>query len=83
MFDLTGKRALVTGATGGIGAAIAAALHGQGAALALSGSRAESLDEKVAELGERAHALACDLSDPESAEGLLGLYPEQRSKTAS
>ena len=71
MFDLTGKRALVTGASGGIGAAIAAALHAQGADLALSGSRAEVLAEKVAELGARAHAVPSDLSDAESAAGLL------------
>ena len=71
MFDLTGKRALVTGATGGIGAAIAAALHAQGADLALSGSRAEILAEKAAQLGARAHAIPSDLSHADAAAGLL------------
>ena len=71
MFDLTGKRALVTGATGGIGAAIAEALHAQGADLALSGSRAEILAEKAVQLGARAHAIPSDLSDPDSAADLL------------
>ncbi len=63
MFDLTGKCALVTGASGGIGEAIAAALHGQGAAVALSGTRREKLDELAAKLGSRAHVLPCDLRD--------------------
>ncbi|MDP7343716.1 MAG: 3-oxoacyl-[acyl-carrier-protein] reductase [Alphaproteobacteria bacterium] len=76
MFDLTGKRALVTGASGGIGAAIARALHAQGASVALSGSRAAVLDAEVADLAERAperaHAVPCDLSDAASADGLLG-----------
>jgi 3-oxoacyl-[acyl-carrier protein] reductase len=71
MFDLTEKRALVTGATGGIGGAIAAALHAQGAVVALSGSRAEVLAAKARDLGARAHALPCDLSDPEAATELL------------
>ena len=71
MFDLTGKRALVTGATGGIGAAIAAALHAQGADLVLSGSRAEILAEKAAQLGARAHAIPSDLSHADAAAGLL------------
>ncbi len=71
MFDLTDKRALVTGATGGIGAAIARALHAQGARVALSGSREAVLDRQAADLGERAHALPCDLSDSESVAGLL------------
>ena len=63
MFDLTGKTALVTGATGGIGGAIARALHAQGATVALSGTRAEALEALKAELGERVHVLACNLSD--------------------
>jgi 3-oxoacyl-[acyl-carrier protein] reductase len=71
MFDLTEKRALVTGATGGIGAAIAAGLHAQGATLALSGSRTEVLEAQVAEFGARAHALPANLSDPDSAADLL------------
>ncbi len=76
MFDLTGKRALVTGATGGIGAAIAHALHAQGAEVALSGSRQAVLDQQVADFATRAHALPCDLSDTQSVEGLLGRAAE-------
>ncbi len=71
MFDLTGKAALVTGASGGIGRAIAQALHRQGAAVALSGTRREALDALAAELGERAHAVPCDLSDRASVDGLV------------
>lgn len=70
MFDLTGKTALVTGASGGIGGAIARALYGQGATVALSGTRVEPLEALKAELGERAHVLACDLSDAGSVEAL-------------
>ena len=58
MFDLTGKAALVTGASGGIGGAIARALHGQGAAVALSGTRVAPLEALAGELGERAHRAA-------------------------
>ena len=61
MFDLTGKAALVTGASGGIGGAIARALHAQGATVALSGTRAAPLEALAAELGERAHVLPGDL----------------------
>jgi len=70
MFDLTGKRALVTGASGGIGGAIARALHGAGATVGLSGTRTEPLEALAAELGERAHVLPCNLSDPEAVDGL-------------
>ncbi len=63
MFDLSGKCALVTGASGGIGAAIAKALHGAGATVGLSGTRVEPLEALAAELGERAHVLPCNLSD--------------------
>lgn len=72
MFSLTGKKALVTGATGGLGGAIAKTLHGLGADVALSGTRQEKLDALVGELGERAHAVACDLSDPAAVDGLVG-----------
>ena len=65
MFDLTGKTALVTGASGGLGGAIARALHAQGASVALSGTRREALEALAGELGERAHVLPCDLSDPQ------------------
>lgn len=70
MFDLTGKTALVTGASGGIGAAIARGLHGAGATVALSGTRQAPLEALAAELGERAHVLPCDLSDAEAVEAL-------------
>ena len=63
MFDLTGKTALVTGASGGIGGAIATALHGAGATVGLSGTRVEPLEALAAQLGDRAHVLPCDLSD--------------------
>ena len=70
MFDLTGKTALITGASGGIGGAIARALHGQGAKVVLSGTRAGALHELQAELGARALALTCDLSDAPAVDGL-------------
>jgi 3-oxoacyl-[acyl-carrier protein] reductase len=71
MFDLTGKTALITGATGGIGAAIAKALHGAGATLAISGTRAAVLEELKASLGERVYVLPCNLSDPADVEKLV------------
>jgi 3-oxoacyl-[acyl-carrier protein] reductase len=70
MFDLTGKTALVTGASGGIGADIARALHNQGATVGLSGTRTEPLEALAAELGARAHVLACNLSDRAAVEAL-------------
>lgn len=70
MFDLTGKSALVTGASGGIGSDIARALHAQGATVALSGTRKEALDALAAELGERTHVLPCNLSDGEAVDAL-------------
>ena len=70
MFDLTGRRALVTGASGGIGGAIARALHGQGAAVTLSGTREGPLEALRDDLGERAHVATCDLGDAESVEAL-------------
>lgn len=70
MFDLTGKTALVTGASGGIGAAIAKALHGAGATVAISGTRLEPLEALAGELGERVHVLPCNLSDAAAVEAL-------------
>jgi 3-oxoacyl-[acyl-carrier protein] reductase len=70
MFDLTGKTALVTGASGGIGAAIATALHGAGATVGLSGTREEPLRTLAAALGERVHVLPCNLSDAEAVNAL-------------
>ena len=70
MFDLTGKSALVTGASGGIGGAIARALYGAGASVGLSGTRVAPLAALAAELGPRAHVLPCDLSDPVAVEAL-------------
>ncbi|MBM2322210.1 MULTISPECIES: 3-oxoacyl-ACP reductase FabG [Marivita] len=66
MFDLTGKTALITGASGGIGGEIARALHNAGATVGLSGTRTEPLEALAAELGDRAHVLPCNLSDPEA-----------------
>lgn len=71
MFDLTGKTALITGASGGIGAEIARALHRQGATVALSGTRREALDTLAAELGALAHVLPADLSQPDEAARLI------------
>ena len=70
MFDLTGKTALVTGASGGIGGEIARALHAAGATVGLSGTRTEPLAALAADLGERAHVLPCNLSDPEAVAAL-------------
>lgn len=71
MFDLTGKTALVTGATGGIGSAIARAFHAQGATVALSGTRREVLDQLAGELKERVHVLPCNLSNADEVEALV------------
>jgi 3-oxoacyl-[acyl-carrier protein] reductase len=71
MFDLTGKTALITGASGGIGAEIARALHAQGAVVALSGTRREALEALAAELGARTHVLPADLATPEEALRLI------------
>lgn len=70
MFDLTGKRALVTGATGGLGGEIARLLHKQGASVALSGTRAEKLESLAAELGDRVAITPCNLSDGEAVDAL-------------
>lgn len=72
MFDLTGKTALVTGASGGIGGAIATALHGAGAHVALSGTRTDPLNTLAAKLGERAHVVPCNLSDRAAVKALPG-----------
>jgi 3-oxoacyl-[acyl-carrier protein] reductase len=71
MFDLTGRTALVTGATGGIGEAIATALHAQGATVALSGTRKPVLEALAAKLGDRTHVLPCNLSDKAEVEELV------------
>jgi len=71
MFRLDGKAALVTGASGGIGGAIARTLHAQGAAVVLSGTRSDVLAALAAELGERAHPCPADLRDPDAAEALV------------
>jgi 3-oxoacyl-[acyl-carrier protein] reductase len=76
MFDLTGKTALVTGASGGIGAAIATTLHGAGASVALSGTREAPLQELAGRLGERAHTLPCDLGDAAAVTALPGRAAE-------
>lgn len=70
MFDLTGKCALVTGASGGIGSAIARALHARGACVALSGTRTGPLEALAGELGTRAHVTPCDLGDAAAVEAL-------------
>jgi 3-oxoacyl-[acyl-carrier protein] reductase len=71
MFSLTGKTALITGASGGIGAAIAKALHDAGATIAISGTRVEALEKVKAEVGERVHILPCNLSSAEDVEKLI------------
>lgn len=71
MFNLDGKKALITGATGGIGSAIARALHSQGAEVILSGTRQGALNELAHELSDRAHSIAADLSDKSSIDSLI------------
>jgi len=71
MFELTGKRALVTGASGAIGGAIARTLHAQGAAVVLSGTRREALDSLAGELGGNAHVVPCDLSIADEVASLI------------
>jgi 3-oxoacyl-[acyl-carrier protein] reductase len=71
MFDLTGKSALVTGATGGIGGAVAKALHAQGAHVAISGTRREALEALAAELGNNVQIVPANLSDKDSVEALI------------
>jgi 3-oxoacyl-[acyl-carrier protein] reductase len=71
MFDLTGKSALVTGASGGIGAEVARVLHRAGATVALTGTRVEPLEALAAELGSRAHVLPCNLAVPDEVDALI------------
>lgn len=71
MFDLSGRKALVTGASGSIGGGVARALHRQGATVGLSGTRQEALEALAAELNERVHVIPCDLSDDAAVEALV------------
>ncbi|HEY4406604.1 MAG TPA: 3-oxoacyl-[acyl-carrier-protein] reductase [Xanthobacteraceae bacterium] len=80
MFDLTGKMALVTGATGGLGGAIARALHQQGAVVALSGTRQEALDALAGELKDRVHVLPCNLADKAEVEALVPKSEERMGR---
>jgi len=76
LFDLSGKRALVTGASGGLGGAIVRALHARGAAVALSGTRKEALDKLAGDLGKRARAFPCDLSNAAEVDALVPAVEE-------
>ena len=80
MFDLTGRMALVTGATGGLGGAIARALHQKGAVVALSGTRRDALDQLAFELKERVHVLPCNLADKAAIEALVPLAEERMGR---
>jgi 3-oxoacyl-[acyl-carrier protein] reductase len=80
MFDLTGKTALVTGATGGIGGAIARALHQQGATVAISGTRRDALEQLAGELNDRVHVLPCNLADKDEVEALVPNSEETMGK---
>lgn len=80
MFDLTNKTALITGATGGIGEAIAKTLHAQGATIAISGTRREKLEEVAATLRERVHVTPCNLSDRTEVAGLVDKAGEAMGK---
>ncbi len=71
MFELTGKTALITGATGPIGGGIARVLHAQGATVGISGTRQDALQKLAADLGERVHALPCDLADATATDRLV------------
>ena len=71
MFDLSGRTALVTGASGGIGGAIARALHAQGAVVSISGTREAALQQLADELGSRVHVLPCNLADKTALDGLI------------
>jgi 3-oxoacyl-[acyl-carrier protein] reductase len=80
MFKLTGKTALVTGATGGLGGGIARALHRQGATVAISGTRKDALEALAGELKERVHVLPCDLSNKDQVEALVPQAEEKMEK---
>jgi 3-oxoacyl-[acyl-carrier protein] reductase len=80
MFELTGKTALITGATGGIGGAIARAFHKQGATVAISGTRREVLEQLADELKDRVKVLPCNLADKEQVEALVPQAEEQMGK---
>jgi 3-oxoacyl-[acyl-carrier protein] reductase len=80
MFDLSGKAALVTGASGGIGTAIARALHRQGAMLAISGTRRDVLDQLAGEMKDRVHVAPCDLADKSDVEALVPSCEEAMGK---
>ncbi|MEK9621907.1 MAG: 3-oxoacyl-[acyl-carrier-protein] reductase [Alphaproteobacteria bacterium] len=77
MFDLSGKTALVTGASGGIGEAVAKSLHGQGATVVLHGTRAEKLEALSAELGDRSHVVTANLGDREAVAGVIDAAAEK------
>ena len=77
MFDLSGKTALVTGASGGIGEAVAKSLHGQGATVVLHGTRAEKLEALSAELGDRSHVVTANLGDREVVAGVIDAAAEK------
>jgi 3-oxoacyl-[acyl-carrier protein] reductase len=80
MFDLTGKAALVTGATGGIGGAIVQALHAQGASVTVSGTRSNLLDQLAGDLGDRIHVAPCNLADRSEVEALVQRAEEMMGK---
>ncbi len=80
MFNLSGKTALVTGASSGIGTAIAKALHKQGAIVAISGTRKDALDAIAAEMKDRVHVLPCNLSDPAAVEALIPAANEKMER---
>ena len=83
MFDLTGRKALVTGASGGIGEAIARALHAQGAIVGLHGTRVEKLEALAGELGDRTKMFPANLSEPRRGQGARRRRPKPSSKAST